>query len=55
MRELLESFGRPAGRIRDLGGIQAARGTEMYLSLWLSLMGALGTGDFNIAVVRPAA
>ena len=44
------SFGWPAGRIVDLGGIRAARGTEMYLPLWLSLYGALGTGDFNIAV-----
>ena len=36
----------------DLGGIEAARGTEMYLPLWLRLMGALGTADFNIRVVR---
>lgn len=48
--ELLGSFGWPAGRIVDLGGIRAARATEMYLPLWLSLYGALGTGDFNIAV-----
>ena len=48
--ELLESFGWPASRIRDLGGISSARGTEMYLALWLRLWGALGTGDFNIAV-----
>lgn len=49
--ELLESFGWPADRIRDLGGIAAARGTEMYLPLWLALYGTLGTGTFNIAVV----
>jgi predicted dinucleotide-binding enzyme len=48
--ELLESFGWPAARIRDLGGISTARGTEMYLALWLRLMGTLGTGYFNIAV-----
>ena len=53
--ELLESFGWPAGRIRDLGGIGSARGTEMYLPLWLRLMGALGTGHFNIAVQRAEA
>ncbi len=53
--ELLSSFGWPAGRIRDLGGIRSARGTEMYLPLWLSLLGTLGSGDFNIAVVRAAA
>jgi len=48
--DLLESFGWPASRIRDLGGISSARGTEMYLALWLRLWGALGTGYFNIAV-----
>jgi predicted dinucleotide-binding enzyme len=50
--ELLQSFGWPAERIRDLGGIASARGTEMYVALWLRLWGALGTGYFNIAVVR---
>ena len=50
--DLLESFGWPAEAIRDLGGIGSARGLESYLPLWLSLMGALGTGDFNIRVVR---
>jgi 8-hydroxy-5-deazaflavin:NADPH oxidoreductase len=50
--ELLQSFGWPTERIRDLGGISSARGTEMYLALWLRLWGALDTGYFNIAVVR---
>ena len=50
--ELLRSFGGPAGRIVDLGGISSARGTEMYLPLWLRLWGALGTGYFNIVVVQ---
>ncbi len=36
----------------DLGDITAARGTEMYLPVWLRLMGALGTGMFNIKVVK---
>jgi predicted dinucleotide-binding enzyme len=49
---LLESFGWPAAAIHDLGGIGSARGLEAYLPLWLSLMGALGTGDFNIHVAR---
>jgi predicted dinucleotide-binding enzyme len=48
---LLASFGWPAEHVVDLGGISAARGTEMYLPLWLSLYGTLGTGQFNIAVV----
>ena len=50
--DVLESFGWPADRIRDLGGISSARGTEMYLALWLRLWGALGTGYFNIRVVQ---
>jgi predicted dinucleotide-binding enzyme len=49
---LLESFGWPGPAIRDLGGIGAARGLEAYVLLWVSLMGALGTGDFNIHVTR---
>jgi predicted dinucleotide-binding enzyme len=44
--ELLRSFGwkKPI----DLGGISAARGTEMWLLLWVRLFGALGTADFNL-------
>jgi predicted dinucleotide-binding enzyme len=49
--ELLESFGWPAGRIIDLGGISTARGPEMYLPLWLRLYGRLGTGDLNIGLL----
>jgi len=52
VRALLQSFGWPEGSIIDLGGLSSARGTESYLPLWLRLMGALGTGDFNIKVVR---
>jgi predicted dinucleotide-binding enzyme len=36
----------------DLGGIETARGAEMYLPLWLRLMGSLGTPAFNLHVVR---
>ena len=36
----------------DLGDITTARGTEMYLPLWLRMMGALGTPMFNIQVVK---
>ena len=49
---LLGGFGWPEERIIDLGGISTARGTEMYLPLWLSLYGQLQTGDFNIGLVR---
>ena len=52
VRELLESFGWPASSIIDLGDIPAARGPEMYIALWLRLMGAVGTPSFNINVVR---
>lgn len=52
VRSLLGEFGWREDQILDLGGIRAARGTEMYLPLWLSLWGALGSGDFNIAVAR---
>jgi predicted dinucleotide-binding enzyme len=49
---LLESFGWPLDAVRDLGGIAAARGMEMYIPLWLGLMQAVGTADFNIHVAR---
>jgi len=48
--EILRSFGWKD--VIDLGDITTARGTEMYLPLWLRLWGALGTGTFNISVAR---
>jgi hypothetical protein len=48
--ELLRELGHED--VVDLGGIETARGTEMYLPLWLRLMGSLGTAAFNIHVVR---
>jgi len=48
--DLLTSFGHDD--VVDLGGIETARGTEMYLPIWLRLMGALGTAQFNVKVVR---
>ncbi len=48
--DILRSFGWK--HVLDLGDITTARGTEMYLPLWLRLWGALGTGTFNIAVVQ---
>lgn len=38
--------------IVDLGDISTARGTEMYLPIWLRLWGALGTGMFNVKIVK---
>ena len=49
--DLLRSFGWVD--IIDLGDITTARGTEMYMRLWLPLRGVLGTGIINIRVVRP--
>ena len=50
--DLLVLFGWPAHAIIDLGDIGTARGPEMYLALWLRLLGVLGTGHLNIAVMR---
>ena len=55
VRELLRGFGWLDTNIVDVGGIRASRGLEMYLPLWLSLMGSLGTADFNIKLVKTAA
>ena len=38
----------------ELDGLQNARGLEMWVSLWVRLMGTLGTPVFNIKVVRAA-
>jgi 8-hydroxy-5-deazaflavin:NADPH oxidoreductase len=48
--DLLRSFGWKS--IVDLGGIESARGQEMYLPLWVSLMGAQSTPNFNVRLVR---
>jgi 8-hydroxy-5-deazaflavin:NADPH oxidoreductase len=50
--ELLETFGWLSGDIIDLGDISTARGAELYVALWVRLMGAVGTPEFNIRVVR---
>ena len=49
---LLEGFGWPRKRIVNLGGIDAARAVEMYLPLWLRLLGAFGTPQVNIHVAH---
>lgn len=38
--------------VLDLGDITSARGTEMYLPIWLRLWGTLQTNLFNVRVVR---
>jgi 8-hydroxy-5-deazaflavin:NADPH oxidoreductase len=47
---LLGSMGH--GDVIDLGGLETARGAEMWLPLWVRLAVALGGSDFNIKVVR---
>jgi predicted dinucleotide-binding enzyme len=51
VKEILISFGWPGKNILDLGDISSARGTEMYLPLWLRIFGATGNGAFNIKIV----
>jgi predicted dinucleotide-binding enzyme len=48
--ELLQTFGWPAERILDLGDITGARGQEMYVALWVRLVGVAGGASFNISV-----
>ncbi len=48
--DILKSFGWI--HILDLGDLTTARGTEMYLPFWLRLWGALGTGMFNVKVMK---
>ena len=48
--ELLGAMGH--GDVIDLGGIETARGPEMWLPLWIRINLALGGNDFNIKVVR---
>ena len=52
VRALLADIGWADDEMLDLGDLSAARGLEMYLPLWLRTYGALGTGAFNIHVVR---
>ncbi len=52
VRGLLAEFGWPAESVVDVGGIRAARGLEHYVRFWVDLMLALGTAQFNIALVR---
>lgn len=50
VRALLESFGWRAEEILDLGDVTTARGTEMYLPLWVRIYGATQNGAFNIRI-----
>lgn len=49
---LLNEMGWKKENILDLGDISAARGTEGYLLLWLRIYGAMGSGAFNLSLVK---
>jgi predicted dinucleotide-binding enzyme len=49
--ELLRGFGWPETAVRDLGGLIAARGLEMYLIFWIALRMSIGQNRFNVRVV----
>ena len=51
-RQLLAEFGWPEDAVIDLGDISATRATEMYMQLFFTLVGVLGSFHFNIAVVQ---
>jgi hypothetical protein len=51
VKKILKSFGWAEKNILDLGDITKARGTEMYLPLWLSIYGATNNGAFNIKII----
>lgn len=51
VKKILKSFGWDEKNILDLGDITKARGTEMYLPIWLCIYGATNTGAFNIKIV----
>jgi 8-hydroxy-5-deazaflavin:NADPH oxidoreductase len=53
-RQIAADLARDLGwtDVLDLGDLSAARGLEMYLPLWLRIMGAVGGLAFNIKVVR---
>jgi predicted dinucleotide-binding enzyme len=50
VRELLRELGWVD--IVEFPTLDAARGLEMWLPLWVRLMGALGTAEFNLRLVR---
>jgi predicted dinucleotide-binding enzyme len=52
VRGLLREMGWSDEHVVDLGALAAARGTEMFLQLWLTLMQQAGTANFNVRVVR---
>jgi 8-hydroxy-5-deazaflavin:NADPH oxidoreductase len=52
VKRILTSFGWKNENILDLGDLKSARGTEMFLPLWLQIYSAKKTGTFNIKIVE---
>lgn len=50
--DILNEFGWKKENVIDLGDITGARGTEMFLPLWLRLWGTLQTPMMNIKIMR---
>jgi 8-hydroxy-5-deazaflavin:NADPH oxidoreductase len=50
-RHLADWFGWKRDNIFDLGGIEAARGTEMLMPFWIRAMGVLKSPFFNYRIV----
>lgn len=50
VRQVLEALGWRD--VLELDGLHNARGLEMWLALWVRLMGTLGTAEFNLKIVR---
>ncbi|SMB78292.1 hypothetical protein SAMN00790413_06590 [Deinococcus hopiensis KR-140] len=50
VRAFLQGFGWRD--MIDLGDLSTARGTEMFLALWVRLYGSLGKAQFNIKIVQ---
>ena len=51
VKDFLKSFGWLEHNILDLGDITNARGTEMYLPLWVRIFGVTQNGAYNIKIV----
>lgn len=51
VKTILKTFGWNDKNILDLGDLTAARGTEMFLPLWLRIWGATNNGAFNIKII----
>ncbi|HEX2976709.1 MAG TPA: NAD(P)-binding domain-containing protein [Bacteroidales bacterium] len=52
VKSLIKELGWKDESIIDLGDLTGARGMEAYLLLWVRLWGTVGTGAFNLGIVK---